>query len=113
MTEKELRADESRLLTGDDIDQIIRKSPYQWQISLKPIALEAARAQRDLTVSECQARVERILKIGDAILETAWHGDYSNGNTAFGIDEGSVRAKEHLIRLEMDWQALKQRERVK
>ncbi len=35
----------------------------------------------------------------------AEHGDYSNGNVAFGIDEGRVRAGELLDSYRKEWQA--------
>lgn len=47
------------------------------------------------------------LRFAEKCLEYAQHGDYSSGIEAFGIDEGRVRVKELLDKLEYDLQALK------
>ena len=38
----------------------------------------------------------KMLNLAQRILEFAFYGDYSNGNDAFGVDEGRVRAREAL-----------------
>jgi len=57
--------------------------------------------------TEWQSKIGKIIDVGNEILELAWHGDYSNGNEAFGVDEGRVRAKELLDVLELEWRELK------
>ena len=56
---------------------------------------------------ELRKKGKEIFELGDKILEFADHGDYSNGVEAFGIDEGRVRAYDHLKRLEEHWGTLK------
>ena len=48
-----------------------------------------------------------LVRWGDRILEVACHGDYSNGVTHEGMDEGRVVVSQLLDELEKEWTVLK------
>jgi len=50
-----------------------------------------------------------VIPFAEKFLTMAEHGDYSNGNDAFGIDEGRVRAGELLDKYREEWQAFLKR----
>ena len=50
-----------------------------------------------------------VFNLAQRILEFAFHGDYSNGNDAFGIDEGRVRAREALDSFDAELKEVKRR----
>lgn len=106
----EPKPDDSRLLTMNEIMSITHCLGISKNYEDIAKAQDAKTAS--ITQAECQERIERILAVGSKILEVAWHGDYANGNDAFGIDEGRVRAKECLDSLEREWQALKKQEGI-
>ncbi len=60
---------------------------------------EMLHAQAKLTLSE-------VAPIVDKLFEALSHADFSNGVEAFGVDEGRVRAWEHIKQLEDEWKAL-------
>lgn len=53
------------------------------------------------------AKVEELIEMGDRMMEMLSHADFSNGNEAFGMDEGRVRGYEMMKGIETDWQGLK------
>ena len=55
-----------------------------------------------------RADQEKLLALARRILEFAFHGDYSNGNEAFGCDEGRVLAREGLEELERQLKELEE-----
>lgn len=54
-----------------------------------------------------------LIELCNDILEFAEHGDYSNGNEAYGVDEGRVRAGECLDLYRKRFDALKDLDKVK
>ena len=52
-----------------------------------------------------KAGIREVVEFAQKFLDLAFHGDYSNGVEAYGLDEGRVRAGELLDSYEKEWQA--------
>jgi len=116
-TPPEPQPDEGRFLTDEEIMEEVVKMKGLYHtggVGFQDMLLNFGKVINAKAASikdaECQQRMKRIFQVGDTILETAWHGDYSDGNDAFGIDEGRVKARELLDSLEEKWQSLKKQE---
>ncbi len=60
----------------------------------------------DCMVDNNEESIKReVVEFANKFLFMAEHGDYSNGNDAFGIDEGRFRAGELLDSYRKEWQA--------
>lgn len=55
-----------------------------------------------------RAGIREVVELAEKFLTLAEHGDYSNGNDAFGVDEGRVRARELLDQYRKDLAKLKE-----
>lgn len=69
---------------------------------------QGRKAQKALDDKEKEELVKKAIDLADRIFEFAWHGDYSNGIEAYGIDEGNIRAGECLKGFEKEIKDLKQ-----
>ncbi len=49
--------------------------------------------------------MRKVIPIVDKLFEALSHADFSNGNEAFGMDEGRVRGYEFVKTIEDDWQS--------
>jgi len=49
--------------------------------------------------------IREVVEFAEKFLTLAEHGDYANGNDAFGVDEGRVRAGELLDSYRTEWKA--------
>jgi hypothetical protein len=52
-----------------------------------------------------QAGIKEVVEWVDKWREVVEHGDYSNGNEAFGVDEGRVLTYQHIENLDKQWQS--------
>ncbi len=66
-----------------------------------------ARSLLSTITASLKARQVKALELIDKLFEFACHGDYSNGNDAFGSDEGRYMASRRLGELEAEIKALK------
>ena len=55
---------------------------------------------------DLKEQYSKLYQLCGDIIQFAFHGDYSNGNEAYGIDEGRVRGIECLESYEKEWKAL-------
>lgn len=65
----------------------------------KEVLEKVAQKQAEMTLAEASPIV-------DKLFEALSHADFSNGVGEFGVDEGRVKAWEHIKQLETEWQAL-------
>jgi len=52
-----------------------------------------------------QEGFDKVVPFAEKFLTLAEHGDYANGNVAYGVDEGRVQAGELLDAYREEWQA--------
>jgi hypothetical protein len=73
---------------------------------LEGIAYGERLHQRDADHTHYSAIIDKAISLCKRLLEIAEHGDYSNGNEAFGLDEGRVRTNELINQCRKELQAL-------
>jgi len=80
--------------------------PREWtkqdEIDIKRSCMEIWEAGRRAGIREGR---KEVVGFANKFLLLAEKGDYSNGNEAFGVDEGRVRAGELLDNYRKEWQA--------
>lgn len=109
-----------RLLTPEELTQINGAMPSDakygevFQIIAKcqyPLAYQdGAEATADAFIEAGKEIATReILALTENIFNLAINGDYTNGNDAYGLDEGRVRASELIEDFDKQLEALKQK----
>ena len=98
-----------RYLTIDGVDQILALFPDEEEVRKELLSEEGARLLIESIIRrERKDERERIIKVGDKLMEMLSHADFANGVEFSGMDEGRVRGYEMMKDLEAEWQALKE-----
>ena len=63
---------------------------------------DVAREQAEISF---KSGIKEVVEWVDKWREVVEHGDYSNGNEAFGVDEGRVLTYQHIENLDKQWQS--------
>ena len=96
-----------KLLNKDQLEEIkyleIRDNP-----EYHDLRLQEKRDVEDKAIIRGQAKCTliEVSSIVDKLFEALSHAEFSNGVEAFGVDEGRVRAWEHIKQIESEWKAL-------
>ncbi len=90
----------SWLLGRAEMREIAARHGVQY---IKPQGMAAISAITRQQMVRCFERVQPIV---DGLIEMVEHGDYSNGNTANGLDEGDVLARSRLDELKSAWRKI-------
>ena len=61
--------------------------------------VEQTRTILEIIADAGYVQKDKLLELAKEILSVAYHGDYSNGNTFAGVDEGDVQANTYLTRM--------------
>ncbi len=59
-------------------------------------------------VKELAEIIEKLVRLCERCLEGARYGDFSNGITASGLDEGAVNASNYFNQIQQELQALQE-----